>query len=481
MANNVVDGGLDEFLKENVYPQLQDAINIRSKERQIFSGIEDGRIDGKWFRLSFLTKGNFRLDGRAERDYLPGTDTSVTGANDAFPTLEGIEAKFNRKQLYSGIELSGPAFEAGRGAGGFEEMGRLIMKQTMDAFPESVSRTWATGRAGILGELGATPGNGATSLTLVEADAPASEAEAVPWAGNRLIRPNMVIDFVAGAAGPVFDIDGALRSDGSKGERGRLVSAVSEDNGAPTITIDALGTSHAVAAADLIVPYKSRVAAAITQGTTSEASWYGADGIMDAVNNSSDPHYTMTYYGQLSKASNPVLQSKMLGSGATPAALTLSQMNRLAEMISVDPAGGGEPDVGYCTPGVWRKFIENNNLVSFSSNNPTRFQEPGKGFKPTLGVSGITVNNIGMTGQLTTYVSPLAPQYRYYMMQRSTLLMLQDKALGTLDRDGLSWRMNGSSKDAWMLFFGWYCTGIVNKAPVRSGYILNVLGDQNNS
>lgn len=477
MANNVVDGGLDEFLKENVYPNLQDAINIRSEERQIFSGIEDGRIDGKWFRFSFLTKGNFRMEGRAERAYLPGTDTSVTNANDAFPELAGIEAKFNRKQLYSGIELSGPAFEAGRGAGGFEELGRLIMKQTMDAFPEMVSRQWATGRSQVLGELASTPGAGATSLTLKEANGPSTEANAVPWAGNRLVRPGMVLDFVTGT-GTVSDIDGAVRTTTAQNERGRLVSAVSEDNSTPTVTIDALGASHNLADGDLLIPYNTRVTAAITQGSDSEAKWYNADGIMDAVNNSSDPHYPMTYYGTLAKASNPVLQSKMLNASASVAAMTLAQVNRLCEQIKVDPNGGGEPDVGYCTPGVWRKFIESNNLVAISSSSPQRFVEPGKGFKPTLGVSGVQVNVIGAAGQMTTYTSALAPQYRYYAVQRSTLMMLQDKPLGTLNRDGLDWRMNGTAKDAWMLFFGWYCTGIVNKAPVRSGYILNVAGDQ---
>jgi hypothetical protein len=478
MPNVVVDGSMDEFLKENVYPTLQDVINLRSVERQLFAGVERRPIEGKWFRVHMLTRGNFVLSGRAERDILPGMSTDITNANDTTSDLEGIECRFNRKQLYTTLQITGPAQKAGRGAGGFEELGKLVLKQTQEALPESVSRQWATGMVCPLAEVTSFA---AAVVTVDPANNPATEAAAVPWAGNRYIREGLVVDFVAGAAGAAV-ITGALRNATAQNERGRKVNALSVDGATATVTLDATLAGSAIASGDLMIPFRTRAAAAITVNSSMEAAWQNAMGILDAVQNSADPHYSVQFYGTLDRtaAANRVLQSRILNTGVAPAALTINLVNRLLEQIRLDPLSGDEPDCGYCHESIWRRFAESNNVMTFTSNNPVRFMEPGKGFKPTIGVSGININTFGTKGNFTVYTSPFAPMYRFYAISRKYLSVLEERPLSTLDTDGLSWRMVNNNTDDYRMTLAWYCTGIINRKPIASGYLVNILGDQNN-
>lgn len=469
MANVVNSGTMDEFLKENVFPELQNNINLRSMERQLFSGIQKGAVEGKWFRLSALTKGNFRFEGRAERAALPGTDTSVSGANDTTADIDGIEQKFYRKMMYSTVQVSGPAYRAGMGSGGFEELGKLVLKQTMEALPESVSRQWATGQASPLARVTSAA---STTLTLTPADSITLESAAFPWLGNRYLREGMVVDFATA------NIAGALRAGAA--DRGRQITALSDDTTTATATMDVAAT--ALTAGDVVVPFNSRATGAISASSTMEASWYGAMGILDAVQNSTDTHYAIQYYGTLDRTAtaNRIMQSRII-KNTTLAALTVAQLNRLYELIRLDPLGPGEdPDIGYCHPSVYRKFIDSQNLTAaFSSNTPQRFNNPGANFKPNIGVTGVAIQSIGAKGAIEAFVSPMAPMYRWYAINRKYLMQLEEAPLGPLDRDGLSWRMASNNTDDWRMFLGWYCTGIINRKPNASGYICGLTGDQN--
>ena len=204
-------------------------------------------------------------------------------------------------------------------------------------------------------------------------------------------------------------------------------------------------------------------------------------GILDAVQNSTDSHYSVQYYGQLDRtaAGNRVLQSR-IQKNTTLTALTVAQINQLLERIRLDPLGPGtDPDVYYTHPSVWRKFIDGNNVVSFTSNNPARFNNPGAGFKPSVGVESLGINSIGAAGQIEVVTSPMAPMYRFYAVAKKYLMQIEEGPLGPLDLDGLTWRMASGSTDDWNMFLGWYCTGIVNRKPNASGYICGLTGDQN--
>lgn len=476
MANVVNSGAMDEFLKENVYPELQDSINLRSMERQLFAGIQKGAVEGKWFRLSILTKGNFRFEGRGERDTLPGTNTATTNANDVAADVDGIESKFYRKQMYSVVQVSGPAYRAGMGAGGFEELGKLVLKQTMEGLPESVSRQWATGQASPLARVTSFS---TTTLTLTPATGITNETDAFPWLGNRYLREGMVIDFAAA------NILGAIRNDTAKNERGRQITALSDDTTTATATLDATLATSAIAAGDVVVPFAARTAnavAAVSAASDMESKWPSAMGILDAVQNSTDSHYSIQYYGTLDRtaAANRIMQSRII-KNTTLTALTVAMINRLFELIRLDPLGPGEePEIHYCHPSVYRKFIDGQNLTAaFSSNTPQRFVNPGANFKPQIGVTGVRIQSIGSKGAIEAFVSPFAPMYRWYSIARKYLMMLEEAPLGPLDLDGQTWRMAGGTTDDWRMFLGWYCTGIINKKPNASGYITGLTGDQN--
>ena len=481
-GNEVVAGGLDEFLKEVVYPTLQDHINLSMIERQVFGAIEKQSIDGKFYTIRALQRGNFRYEGRFEDTDLPGTSTSVTNANDTIQDIDGLELKANRKMVYSTIKVSGPAKIAGRGAGGFKEIGALVLEQTMKMLPDQISRIYATGQVAPLGQVSSVS---TTTVNFLKADAPSTLAVAPPWAGNRNVRQGMVVDFVARASAGVANVRGALRNDTTKNERGRKINSKTLDNTTPSVVLDATLDTSAVVDGDLVVPFQSRAAAAITDNAAADAAYATPMGILDAIQNANDPHYAFAYYLQAQRSAYTSLNSEMIGcgngiaGGSSTAAMTLDKLNQLSERIELRDDGGDKPDTGYTHTSVYRKYIESQNLTVITGSSAARINDPGAGSTPTVGVKGVTIQNIGRDGALQVYVSPKAPMYRFYMMKKESLLQLEDRPIGTLNVDGLSWRQI-PNRDAWTMYIGHYTSGIVNKKPSSCGYLIGALGDQNN-
>lgn len=482
MANSI--SAMQEFMKENVAPMMMDSLNLRSKEKQLVGEIKKVAVDGKYYRIDVLTKGNFRLEGREERGTLPGQSASVTGSpttsEDLPAPLAAIELKVKRKFVYSVLDFSGPADAAPQtSAGGFGKLSGKIIEQTLAAFPESVSRIWATGQAAILAQASSTAYSSGT-CTVLAANAPATEALSVPWAGNRFLREGMVLDVVTTGSG----VRGALRE--GTNDRGRAITAVSEDGATPTFTID-----HATAnptnwytTADLFVPFKTRTQAAVADDASSADDWYQSMGIMDVIQNqSSDQHYAVKGYGGLDRslAANRILQSKHIRN-TTPTAPTLDMLNKLLEQIRLDSLAGGEPDTFYSTDSVYRKFIENagfTTMSNFATNNPARFVNPGKGFKPAIGVQGIEVNNIGAKGSIMWFTSPFAPHYRIYALNKAEMMVIEDQGLGVINNDSLTLRQI-SGQDAFQIQYKWYNSGMFSPKPINHGYITGVTGDHNN-
>lgn len=471
-VQQISDSQIQNLLMEEVHPVLIDSINHRSVERKLID-VQKAKVSGKYYRVDQLLGGNFRLEGREEGGYIPGQDPS-SGLQDQAASLVTLETRFKRRSLYSSIEFTGQMDNApSTSSGGYDKLSAIIMEQTTKAFPEMISSKWARGQLGILGEVVSTSGN---TVTLYAANAPATAATARPWAGNRFFREGMVVDIVTRTSAGVPNPTGALRTGGN--DRGRRITGKSGDGTSPTLTMQDISATT-ILEGDLLVNMKERQTGAVDAQAEFEDGLYAPQGIMDAIQDGSDGMYSLSYYGNVAVSGQRALQSHKVTNTNTTA-LTLQMLNMLCENMLLDDLSGVEPDFFYTTPGVYRKFAEPFNTMSnFATNNPARWNNPGKGFTPTVGASGIEVNNIGSSGSKKFYTSPFAPHYRVYGIRKQSLLMLEDAEPGIMQTDGLKLRQI-SGTDMWSVVWKWYCSGVVSLQPRHNGYIVGLLGDQNN-
>ena len=471
-TQQISDSSIQNLLFEEVHPVLLDAINLRSTERKVID-VKKAKVSGKHYRADQLIGGNFRLEGRTEGGYLPGQNPSAS-LQDQSATLLTMEMRFKRRFLYSSVEFTGPMDNApSTSSGGYEKLSAMVMEQTVKAFPEMISSKWARGQLSILGEVSSTSSN---TVTLVAANAPSTAATARPWAGNRFFREGMVVDIVTRTSAGVPNPTGALRTGAN--DKGRRITGKSADGTTPTLTMQDI-SSTTILEGDLLVTHGERQDGAIDAQSEFEDGLYGTQGIMDAIQDGSDGLYSTSYYGNVAVSGQRVLQSHKVTNTNTTA-LTVGMLNMLIENMLVDDLTGVQPDFWYTSYGVYRKFLEPfNSMTNFATNNPARYQNPGKGFTPTVGASGAEVNNVGTTGSMKFFPSAFAPHYRVYGIRKGSLLMLEDKEPGIMQDDGLKLRQIPNT-DMWNVVWKWYCSGVVALTPRHNGYIVGLLGDQNN-
>lgn len=474
--NNLANTELTRLLNEEVDPVLKTAINRRVVERTLFK-VKTRPVSGKYFLSKSVTGGNFRLGGRPEGGYIPGFNPDAL-LQDKFSKLKTQETRYKRRYLYTSVDVTGPMRAAPKTpSGGFENIAGLVIKDTVDNLPEMISRKFAVGQAGVLGRISSISGN---TVTLVAANAPATAAASYPYAGNRYFREGMVIDCINGSS-PL----GALRTNETYTKnKGRVIDEVSDDGTTCTLTMNDMGTNgtdNDWAAGDLLVEHGTRQDGAINEQSEFEDGFYDPLGIPDAVQDGSDSLYSMTYMGNLAVASYKTMQSIKVNN-TNNANLTVKMSNLLLEKIQYDSTAGGVPSETYCSPSVYRKMAEpftTQSSTGMSTDNPIRWQQPGMG-PVNVGVSGIVVNNFNAgNGSRVFRVSPFAPHFRCFFIAKEELEMLQEREPGFLDDDGLNLRQT-PGKDEFTLIWKWYCSGIINKHPRKSGYITGLNGDHNN-
>lgn len=474
LDQSIGDSDVGNFMKQAYHPEVEDAINIRSVERQMYN-VKKASVNGIAYNISELVGGNFRYEGRFLGDILPGNDPSTDFSDVAAP-LKSLQLRVKRRYSYTVATYDGPMDHApSDSSGGWEKLSAMVLKQTMKAVPEMESSKLARGQLAIKGEV-ASANTTSGVITLVAANAPATAATARPWAGNRFFREGDMCDLVTtngGSPNPT----GALRT--GAGNRGLRVTAVSTDGTTPTITVASLSGS-AIAAGDLLTVFKERVTSAIDSQSEWEDGLAGPMGIMDAIQNGSDTFYALAYYGNVAVSGQRVLQSHQITNTNTTA-LTPNMCNVLGNKMFEDPLGGGECDGYYTTQGVYREMAKPfTTMTNFSTNNPVRYNDPGAGFEPTVGVKGLMVNNIGSTGSKRFLISAFAPHYRAYAYSKSSMIEFVDKEFGPLNKDQSQVRwVNGV--DAWQIIWAKYTSGIFNFRPNKSGLITGLLGDSNNA
>lgn len=490
MATNTLAGSeINRLLNQNVNPDLLVLLNERVVEKKLMS-FKKRAVSGEAFYDKAIIGGNFRLEGRPEGGYLPGMNPS-TSFDDVSAGLKTQQAKYKRRYMYSKVDITGPMREAPKNdADGFGNLAELVLKDTARNLAEMMSRKLATSQNAVIGEIKSIDSTGANAvITLIPADATTSgyttEAALAPWAGNRYIREGMVLDFVNCGGTRALTPWAALRT-----TRGRRVVSVSDDGSTCTITLNYLDAGHDLAAGDLITEFGERATTAISAQADYMDNLYRMMGIADAIQDGQEGMQSSAYMGDLAVASTKTFQSILL-SNSTAKAWSPHMVNRLLEKISSDAMAGGEPDFLYCTPSVYRAgltgFTTTTSFAGTSSTNvrsglaaenPVRYNNPGKGEMINVGVSGAEVNTLGSRGSMKFFVSPFAPQYRMFAIQKGTLEVLEEMEPRFMDDDGLTLR-NVTGKDEFAVIWKWYCTGVKCNHPRKNGYITGLLGDLN--
>ncbi len=458
------------MMKEDLADKIFIHMNLESTELQIFK-LETRALNGKYYRLNFQTAGNSRFEARAEGDYIPGFNPDAS-IQDRIAPLAIEELKFGRRQMYASVDFTGPMAAAVKSKeGGYSNIMEYRFKDTERHLVERVGIALAYGETGVVGKI-KTCGSGEKASgipVLYSQSEDGGGTPTEPCAGNRLIRPGMVLDAVSGGR------LGAVRV-GDK-DRGRRVTAVSADNSAPTVTFkgEEDGTSSLVgngwAADDLLVSTKTRQVAAINSTALSETGWYGPRGLLDVVDDDS----LNTYYGQVDRTDYQSLRCQRLENSGTLRAISLDLINLGCEQSEV--VAGGKPDVIYTTPGIRRQlvaFLTATTGSTLASVNPTRFNSPGSE-KVTIGVNQFDVLTLGPTGRMTIMSSRLAPHHMVFLLQRDTTLLMQDSPPGFIDNDGLKVRMV-DGKDEFTAAWKWYVPGMICREPWKNVRIDDVTG-----
>lgn len=469
MAAQILSGSdLQRTLHEEVDPVMRDEMARRVTALKLFK-LKTVPVSGKYYRIVIKYGGNFYGSGRVEEGKLPGMDPTAY-FQDQRSKLKTLELKFYKRFFYTTVDMTGPVRNApATASGGFGNLGKMIMDDTVENLKEMVSLRYASGQFGILGKVASVSGN---TVTLD----PASVN--TPFAGSRHLREGMVLDATAGAIG------NALRAyaDAPK-NRGRLLDSLGEDSATPTLTMNDMGTNgvdNTWADNDHLVMLNSRQESLIDTSGEYDTGFYQPMGIMDAIYNTADTQYAGAYYGGQDPTTNRVLQSIRVHNSGTLRVASLDHINLLHEQIEVDPNGGDAPNLMYTTPSVRRKvmgFLTPTVASSdFSAETPVRYNDPGSKGMVNVGVAGIEITTIGSTGKKILYTDPLAPHHRIYLANTKTMMILQDRQPGFIDDDGMTLRMEEGT-DSFFVGWKWYQTGIINWHRRKSGVIVDCTGD----
>lgn len=465
MPQVLSDANLQRTLNEELDPVLRQELALRVVAMRIFK-VKTVPISGKYLRIVAKYGGNFYGAGRPEPDgthKLPGMNASSL-YQDRRAKLRTLEMKHYRRAYYTTVDMSGWVRAAPQTeSGGFSNVGKLIMDDTVENLKEMVSHRLASGQHGVYGKVASVSSN---VVTLVAADVN------IPWGGNRFMREGMVHDFTSGS---YFT---ALRTSLDK-ERGRMLDSVSEDTSTPTITYNDLGTAavdNAIAANDHIVMFDSRDTSAIASGEY-DTKCYQPQGIMDAVNNASDAQYAIATYGGLDPTAYTPLQSIRVHNSGTLRVVQLDDFNLAYEKVEIDQYAGDRPNLIYTTPSVRRKVAAFLTPTSGNLGTTTnvRYNDIGRS-NVNVGIPGIEITTLGATGSMPLYADPLAPHHRIYLCNTKTLMMVQDEAPGFIDDDGQTLRINEGEDAFWA---GWkmYTTGLICWHRRKNAYIVDATGD----
>lgn len=476
VMNSFDNTDFQRVLNETVQPGLVVAIKLRSFEANMAKTLPNKSVGGKYYLIKGKNKGNFTAAGRPVGGKLPSMDDD-TNLQDDVARVGTTQLKYGRRRIYKTTNMDGETFNSAKVApNGAEDLAKMVLEDFKDNIPEEMSRMYATGQQGILGEI--TSVNKTTGVvTLFTAAAASNTGHAVsrPWAGNRYFREGMVISAVKGAAvsaaGGIGAGLNALRTSAEHPKNmGRKVTDVSQDTATCTVTFDDLAGND-WAQGDLLIVHGTRQEAAISTQTQFYEGFYNPQGLPDMVQTGSDTvHAPSAYVGDLAVSSNQFMQS--IGYANTSStAISPDMINIVNSQLFQGRLSAGNFTKIYCDADVYREAGKQFTTIPASTaanSGPLRYTEPGSEAK-RVGVTGITFNTFNTgTGQAEFIVSPFASHFRALLLDTANLFVLEDKPWGFIDDAGQQYQAY-ENVDAVFAKLRCYQTGIATASSRMAG------------
>lgn len=450
---------------EHVAEKMFSHMTRTSEELNILSLVNQ-KLDGEFYRVNFQTEGNPYFAARGEREWLPGYDPDPSVEDEIAGFTVG-EMQFKNKDVYMSTDWTGQMKTAVKSSkGGYMNLQEFRLKDMADSIKERMSIKIAGTAYGTLARIQTV----ASWPTVTFRYAGYSAASTRTFEnGVRNLRGGLILDAVDGSTGR----HGALRVGAN--DRGRKVVSVALDTGSnatgPAATFQ--GAAPATwAIGDYVVLYNERNAAAVTDASTHDAL-KNPLGLIDAVDDGS----IVSYYGGLQRSANTTLNAMVFDNSGTLRQLSPQLTNFAFERLK--QISGGKVSCAYGTFGVIRQLVDHLTIQgsggsgATSTNNPIRYT-PGQSQK--LGFNKIELFPLGSEGKLEIFTSRLAPHHTLFLLDKSSMIMLQDGPPAFINLDGKTvQRVIG--KDEAVTDMKWTAAGIVCREPWKNARIDDLLGD----
>lgn len=450
---------------EHVAEKMFSHMTRTSEELNILNLVSKS-LDGEHYRVNFQTEGNPYFAARGEREWLPGYDPD-TSVEDEIAGFTVGEMTFKNKDVYMSTDWTGQMKSAVKSSkGGYMNLQEFRLKDMAESIKERMAIKIAGSALGTLARIKTV----ASWPTVTFEYAGYSAASTRTFEnGVRYLRGGLVLDAAAATR------KGALRS--GVGDRGRKVVSVALDTGSsgtgPAATFQGSAPTN-WAIGDYVLQYNERAEAAVSDGAN--ATWDALKnplGLIDAV----DDGGLVSWYGGLQRSANTTLNALVFDNSGTLRPLSQQLINFAAERKK--QISGGRVSCAYGTFGVIRQLVDHLTIQGSGSSGNTSQNNPMRhtpGTSQQLGFNKIEIFPLGFEGKLEVFTSRLAPHHTLFMLDKESMIMLQDGPPSFVNLDGKTvQRVIG--KDEAVTDMKWTAAGIVCREPWKNIRIDDLTGD----
>jgi len=422
-------------------------------------------LDGEFYRVNFQTEGNPYFAARGEREWLPGYDPDASVEDEIAGFTVG-EMQFKNKDVYMSTDWTGQMKTAVKSSkGGYMNLQEFRLKDMADSIKERMAIKIAGSALGTLARIQDVSAWPSVQFRY----AGYSAANVLGFEnGVKYLRGGLILDAVNSAR------TGALRT--GVGDRGRKLVSVAIDTGSnatgPIGTFQGAAPTN-WAAGDYVVQYGERVNTASMSSSSDWDALKNPLGLIDAV----DDGGLVAYYGGLQRSANTTLNALVFGNSGTLRQLTPQLINFVVERKK--QISGGRISCAYGPFGAVRQLVDHLTIQGSGSSGNTAQNNPIRhtpGASQQLGFNKVEIFPLGFEGKLEVFTSRLAPGHTLFLLDKESMIMLQDGPPAFINLDGKTvQRVIG--KDEAVTDMKWTAAGIVCRAPWQNARIDDLLGD----
>lgn len=449
-----------EHIAEKMFSHM-----TRTSEELNILNLVTKSLDGEFYRVNFQTEGNPYFAARGEREWLPGYDPD-TSVEDEIAGFTVGEMQFKNKDVYMSTDWTGQMKTAVKSSkGGYMNLQEFRLKDMADSIKERMAIKIAGSALGTLARIQDVSAWPSVQFRY----AGYSAANVLGFEnGVKYLRGGLILDAVNSAR------TGALRT--GVGDRGRKLVSVAIDTGSnatgPIGTFQGSAPTN-WAAGDYVVQYNERVNTASMSSSSDWDALKNPLGLIDAV----DDGGLVAYYGGLQRSANTTLNALVFGNSGTLRQLTAQLINFAVERKK--QISGGRISCAYGPFGVVRQLVDHLTIQGSGSSGNTAQNNPIRhtpGTSQQLGFNKVEIFPLGFEGKLEVFTSRLAPGHTLFMLDKESMIMMQDGPPAFINLDGKTvQRVIG--RDEAVTDMKWTAAGIICREPWKNVRIDDLLGD----